>query len=131
MNNKLAKVYVFCCANSFDQVEMMRSINRQGFELKVISLPCSGKLDILYLTKTFETGADGAAVMMCREGECHYIEGNKRAMKRAEAVEKLLAETGLGRGRVTVIKMNGGGIEQAIRYFGRFLPEDKGFNSGL
>jgi coenzyme F420-reducing hydrogenase delta subunit len=83
--------------------------------MKVISLPCSGKLDILYLIKAFETGADGVAVMICKEGECRYLEGNMRARKRAEAVEELLKETGLGEGRVAVIQMDDGGIEPTIR----------------
>ena len=83
--------------------------------MRVISLPCSGKLDILYLIKAFETGADGVAVMMCPEGECRYLEGNMRAKKRAEVVEELLKETGLGEGRVAVIQMDNGGIELKMR----------------
>jgi F420-non-reducing hydrogenase iron-sulfur subunit len=56
--------------------------------------------------KAFETGADGVAVMICKEGECRYLEGNMRARKRAEAVEELLKEAGMGEGRVAVIQMN-------------------------
>ena len=66
MNNKSLKIYVFCCAISYDQTQLMRNFSPPGNEMKVISLPCSGKLDILYLIKAFETGADGVAVMMCR-----------------------------------------------------------------
>ena len=106
---------MFCCTNSYDQTQLLRNFSPQGNEMKVITLPCSGKLDILYLVKAFETGADGVAVMMCKEGECRYLEGNMRARKRAEAVEELLKETGLGEGRVTVIQMDDGGIERALR----------------
>ncbi len=93
----------------------MRKYSRQAEEIKVISLPCSGKLDILYLTKAFDTGADGAAIMICREGECRYMEGNMRARKRALAVDELLQEAGLGKGRVKVIQMDDGGMAGAIR----------------
>jgi coenzyme F420-reducing hydrogenase delta subunit len=86
----------------------------------VILLPCSGKLDILYLIKAFETGADGVAVMMCQEGECRYLEGNLRAKKRATAVEELLKETGLGEGRVAVIQMDDRGIEPTMRKLEQF-----------
>ena len=86
-----------------------------GEEIKVISLPCSGKLDILYLTKAFDTGADGAAIMICKEGECRYMEGNMRARKRAQAIDELLQETGLGKGRIQVIQMDDRGITGAIR----------------
>ena len=68
----------------------MRSYSQQAKEIKVISMPCSGKLDILYLTKAFDTGADGAAIMICKEGECRYMEGNMRARKRAQAIDELL-----------------------------------------
>jgi coenzyme F420-reducing hydrogenase delta subunit len=53
--------------------------------------------------------------MMCQEGECRYLEGNMRARKRAEAVEEVLEETGLGKGRVAVIQMDNRGIEQTMR----------------
>jgi len=93
----------------------MRIYSRQAEEIKVISLPCSGKLDILYLTKAFDTGADGAAVMICKEGECRYMEGNVRAKKRAQAVDNLLQEAGLGQGRIKVIQLDDGGIAGAIQ----------------
>jgi F420-non-reducing hydrogenase iron-sulfur subunit len=115
MNDKSLIIYVFCCTTSYDQTQLMRNFSPPGNEMKVISLPCSGKLDILYLIKAFETGADGVAVMMCKEGECRYLEGNLRAKKRAEVVEKLLKETGLGEGRVAVIQMDDYGIEQKMR----------------
>jgi coenzyme F420-reducing hydrogenase delta subunit len=70
-----------------------------------ISLPCSGKVDILYLIKAFETGADGVVVLTCQIGECHHLEGNKRARKRAQAVDSLLDEIGAGSGRIVVFEI--------------------------
>ena len=92
----------------------MRGHSRQEDEIRMVSLPCSGKLDILYLTKAFDTGADGAAVMICKEGACRYMEGNMRARKRVEAVEELLEEAGLGKGRTTVIELDDECIACAI-----------------
>jgi F420-non-reducing hydrogenase iron-sulfur subunit len=115
MNEKSLKIYVFCCANSYDQAQLVRNFKQQEVETELVSLPCSGKLDILYLIKAFELGADGVAVMMCKEGECQYLEGNLRARKRVALVEELLEETGLGGGRVAVIQMDNGDIRQKIR----------------
>ena len=115
MNTQAVKIYLFCCASSFDPEELVRVHNGNGDELKAIPLPCSGKVDILYLTKAFETGADGVAIVICKQGECQYLEGNLRARKRAEAIDALLEEIGLGRGRMVIIQMNDGGIEQVIR----------------
>lgn len=114
MNNKTPKIYLFHCATSYDQEVLLRSYTPQTGEIKIVSLPCSGKLDILYLTKAFDTGADGAAIMMCKEGECRYMEGNLRARKRAEAIDELLEEAGLGKDRIKVIQMDDGGITGAI-----------------
>jgi F420-non-reducing hydrogenase iron-sulfur subunit len=111
---KNTKIYIFCCATSYEQADITRNASQPDIENKVIPIPCSGKLDILYLVKAFETGADGVAVLICKEGDCRYLEGNLRAKKRVEAVEKLLEETGLGQGRITFIQLKDDGITQAI-----------------
>ena len=100
-------------------------IPRRMVEIKVVSLPCSGKLDILYLTKAFDTGADGAAILICKEGECHYMEGNMRAKKRVQAIDELLEEAGLGKGRTKIIQMGDKGITGAIHELEDFLFQIK------
>ena len=115
MSNQTSKIDLFCCSSSFDPDELVRSCSKNDSWLKVIPLPCSGKVDILYLTKAFETGADGVAMVICKKGDCRYLEGNLRASKRVEAVDMLLDEIGLGKGRMAIIQMGDGGIEQVIR----------------
>lgn len=109
------KIYVFYCAPPFGMAEPVWSQSESKDELKAIPLPCSGKIDIPYLTKAFETGADGVAVVICQRGECRFLEGDLRARKRAEAVDALLEETGMGKGRIAVIQMKDGGMKQVIR----------------
>ena len=107
-------ITIFHCVNAFeDGLPLMASEDDPG--IRCIKLPCSGKVDILYLTKAFETGADGVAIVTCGPGECRYIEGNLRARKRAAAVEGLLEEAGLGIGRLAVIAVNEGSLETVIR----------------
>jgi F420-non-reducing hydrogenase iron-sulfur subunit len=120
MNEKAVKIDVFYCITGYDQSQLARSLGLKGNKVNVISLPCSGKLDILYLVKAFETGADGVAVMICKEGECRYLEGNMRARKRVEAIENLIEEAGLGKGRATVIQLDDGGIERAVKKLDEF-----------
>ena len=121
MNIHIPKIYLFHCATSYDQEELLKSYSQQAVGIKVVSLPCSGKLDILYLTKAFDTGADGAAILICKEGECHYMEGNMRARKRVQAVDELLEEAGLGKGRTKIIQMGDKGIKGAIHELEDFL----------
>jgi F420-non-reducing hydrogenase iron-sulfur subunit len=99
------KLYILGCSNSFDLYELRNGLaGKGGDELKFISVPCSGKVNLLYLLKLFETGADGVMLLTCKEGECRYLEGNLRAGKRAYAVSMLLEEAGLGGGRIEVIR---------------------------
>ena len=82
--------------------------------LQMLSLPCSGKMTIPYLLKAFEKGADGVVVCSCPQTECKQLEGNLRASKRAEAVEELIEEIGLGKGRVLMVAKEQGQIEKVI-----------------
>lgn len=108
MSNRPLKIYLFYCSNSLSIDEVRRFSSERGYRLKTISLPCSGKVNILYLVKAFETGADGVILVTCRQGDCRYLEGNLRAKKRVEFVDALLEEVGLGRGRIVAIQAGEG-----------------------
>lgn len=123
MNNQSIKIHLFCCSTSIDPDELVRRFNHHGDKLKVFPMPCSGKLDILYLTKSFEKGADGVVVVTCKSGECRYLEGNLRASKRVEAVDALIDETGLGKGRIAVIQMNERGLDYVLEEIEQFRSQ--------
>jgi coenzyme F420-reducing hydrogenase delta subunit len=57
-------------------------------EIKIILMPCTGRVDILHLLKAFEGGADVVFVAGCLEGECHYLSGNIQARKRVAKLKK-------------------------------------------
>ena len=121
MNTSPLKMYVFYCSNSLEKEQLSDGLSDKNIELNAIGLPCSGKIDIPYLIKAFETGADGVAIVTCKQGECQHLEGNLRARKRSEAVESLLDEIGMGRGRMAVIMLKDGGVEQAIGEISSFI----------
>jgi len=58
--------------------------------IKVVRVPCTGKVDLLHILKAFESGADGVYVAGCLEGECHFLTGNLRAKKRVMYAKGLL-----------------------------------------
>jgi F420-non-reducing hydrogenase iron-sulfur subunit len=74
--------------------------------VKVVKVPCTGRVDILLILRAFESGADGVYVAGCMEGECHYLRGNLRARRRVEYVKGLLDEVGLGGGRIEMFNMS-------------------------
>jgi F420-non-reducing hydrogenase iron-sulfur subunit len=63
--------------------------------IKVIKVPCTGRVDVLTLLKAFESGVDGVYVAGCMEGECHFLKGNLRARKRVNYAKTLLQEVGI------------------------------------
>src|SRR3989339_1533948 len=120
-DQKKTKLHIFYCSNCLDGTEFDRiAREEEGVEYTIISLPCSGKADLLYLLKAFETGVDGLALVTCPKNECHYLEGNLRAPKRAEEANRLLEETGMGPDRVTVLSMNGKGIGEIVAKLAAF-----------
>ncbi len=64
-------------------------------DIKILLLPCTGRVDIIHLLKAFEAGADAVFVAGCLEGECHYLMGNIRAKKRVNKVKKDLVPMGI------------------------------------
>lgn len=76
--------------------------------IKIIQVPCSGRVDILHLLKAIEDGADGVYVAGCLEGECHFLTGNLKTKKRVQYVKKLLEEIGIEPERVEMFNLSSG-----------------------
>jgi len=76
--------------------------------IKVIRVPCSGRVDILHLLKAIEDGADGVYIAGCLEGECHFLTGNLKARRRVNYVKKVLEELGIEPERVEMYNLSAG-----------------------
>ncbi len=74
--------------------------------IKIIQLPCTGRVDIIHLLNAFEDGADGVYVAGCLEGECHYIAGNLKARKKVEYVQRALEELGIEKERMQMYNLS-------------------------
>jgi len=75
-------------------------------DIKIILLPCTGRVDIIHLLKAFEAGADSVFVAGCLEGECHYLMGNIRAKKRVNKVKKDFSQMGMEPERVEMFNLS-------------------------
>jgi len=75
-------------------------------DVRVIQLPCSGRVDILHLLKAFEDGADGVYVAGCMEGDCHFLTGNYKARRKVEYVKKVLDSLGIEPERIEMYNMS-------------------------
>ncbi len=74
--------------------------------VKIVRLPCTGKLDLLHILKSLEEGADGVMVLGCLEGTCHFLKGNTTARKRIEHARRLLAEIRIEPERVEMFNIS-------------------------
>jgi F420-non-reducing hydrogenase iron-sulfur subunit len=74
--------------------------------IRMVKLPCTGKLEVIHLLRALEAGADGVYAAGCLEGECHYLKGNLWARKRVDYVKTLLPEVGLEPERVEMYNMS-------------------------
>ena len=68
--------------------------------VRIIRVPCSGRLDPFYIIKALQHGADGVLVSGCHPGDCHYISGNYVARRRFAVLKRLLEYVGIEPGRV-------------------------------
>ncbi len=68
--------------------------------VRIIKLPCSARIDVHFILKAFEQGADGVIVSGCHPGDCHYVEGNFYARRRFDIFRRLLEYVGFDLRRV-------------------------------
>ncbi len=62
----------------------------QPTDLRIIRLPCTGRMDPLFVLKALTNGADGVLVSGCHPNDCHYSEGNFYARRRLEVLKRFL-----------------------------------------
>lgn len=67
--------------------------------IRVIRLMCSGRLDPQYVMMAFAKGADGVLIGGCHPGDCHYVEGNYKTLRRVTLLERMLHDLGLEKER--------------------------------
>lgn len=103
------KIVAFCCYYcAYAAADLAGSMRLQyPPTVRVVELPCSGKIDVTLLLKAFEEGSDGVLVAGCLEGDCHFLRGNLRAKKRVGYAKKILAQVGLEPERVEMFNLSG------------------------
>jgi F420-non-reducing hydrogenase iron-sulfur subunit len=69
----------------------------------IVRIMCSGRLDPTFIVKAFRMGADGVIVSGCHPGDCHYQEGNYKALRRVHLLKRLIADFGIDPRRLKLI----------------------------
>jgi len=63
--------------------------------IRIVRVMCSGMVHPNHVIDALTKGADGVLVCGCHPGDCHYLDGNLKAEKRAEAIDLMLEDFGL------------------------------------
>ena len=117
MTRENKKIIAFCCAES-----AYRAADRAGRlrihypdNVRVIRVPCAGRVSVLHILKAFEKGAAGVLVMGCQEGACRHLTGNIRAKERVKYAADLLQEVGIDRERVKMVNFGPDMAQKFVR----------------
>jgi coenzyme F420-reducing hydrogenase delta subunit len=110
MENFEPVIVAFCCHYCAYTAADMAGSQRLPYpvNVKIIRVPCSGKVDALHIVKAFEKGADGVYVAGCLEGDCHFKNGNERAGRRIAYVKQYLEEIGIESERLEMVQVSAG-----------------------
>lgn len=71
--------------------------------VRVIRVMCSGRVDPQFVLDAFAQGADGVLIGGCHPGDCHYVEGNYKALRRVEFLYRLLEDLGIEKDRLSLV----------------------------
>ena len=111
----------YCAYTAADMAGSMRLSYPSG--IKIIRIPCTGKVDPIYVMRALQEGADGVLVAGCLEGDCHFKNGNIKALKRIAYVKKMLDEIGIDPSRVDMVLMSAGMGTQFARIVTEFAEK--------
>ena len=102
------QIIAFCCKFCAYAAADLAGSMRLSYpsSIKIIQVPCTGRIDVIHILKALEEGADGVMIAGCLEGECHFLEGNLRVRKRVHSVKDILTQIGMKPERVEMYNLS-------------------------
>lgn len=95
------KIVVFACNWCSYAAMDLAGTSRMTYppNMRVIRVMCSGRIDPQFILKAFKEGASGVLVAGCHPGDCHYMEGNYKALRRLTLLRRMLDQQGIEKER--------------------------------
>ena len=102
MAERKPKVVGFCCERHGMDAAVLsaRSGKQLDVSVRIVQVPCTGRVDGIHLLKAFEDGADVVFVLGCLEKNCYYDTGSIEGRKRVDYVKLMLIEVGIEKERL-------------------------------
>ena len=97
-------IVAFCCNWCSYAGADLAGTNRPSYpaHVKIIRIPCSCRVNPMFILRAFQRGADGVILCGCHPGDCHYTTGNYYARRRMTLLVSLLDYLGIERERTRV-----------------------------
>lgn len=99
--------------------------------IRIIRVPCSGRVEPEFVVKALRSGADGVLVLGCHIGDCHYQTGNHRTMKRMSVLRKILGYLGIDPRRVRLEWVSASEAPRFVEVVEQFTAEIKELGPNL
>ena len=102
MDNFEPKIVAFCCNwCSYAGADLAGTSRIQcPPAIRIIRVMCSGRVSPFFIIKALTVGADGVLILGCHPGDCHYLEGNYKTLRRIPLLKKMLKQLGIKEERV-------------------------------
>ena len=96
------KIIAFLCSWCSYAGADLAGVSRLQYpaNIKIVKVPCSGRINPFYIVKSLQEGWDGVLVSGCHPGDCHYLSGNYYARRRFAVLKRLIEYIGIEPGRV-------------------------------
>ena len=91
--------------------------------IRSIRIMCTGRMDPTFIVKALALGADGVLVSGCHPGDCHYVEGNYKALRRVHLMKRLLKDFGVDPGRLRLTWVSAAEGDKWAEYTTEFTEE--------
>jgi coenzyme F420-reducing hydrogenase delta subunit len=98
------RIIAFCCDQSGYPAADMAGVLRLKLpeNVEIVRVPCSGRIETIYLLKALEKGVDGVLIFACYEENCQFLRGNLRAKGRLSYAHRMLEKIGLEKERIEI-----------------------------
>ncbi len=111
------KIIAFCCNwCSYAAADLAgNSRLKYPHNVRIIRVMCSGMVHPELVLESLSQGADGVMIMGCHLGECHYIDGNQKALSRSDMITELLEDFGFEEDRFSISWVSSAEPEQFVQ----------------
>ncbi len=110
-------IIAFCCNWCAYAAADLAGTSRLKYShnVRIIRVMCSGMVHPDLIIESLSQGADGVMILGCHLGECHYIDGNEKALSRSEVINELLEDFGFEEERFSIFWLSSAEPERFVQ----------------